>query len=304
MKKTALSSLLGLSVALLSSAALAQECPPGAVCAGAQLNTGIFGIGGSISIGGGVAPRPQAPVVVQPPASVVVQAPVPVYVQPPVYVPPPPPPPTVIYVPQPTRYVLTQPVTYTTTTYQWAGLQRGQTIGLGLFASGLSFGGRGENTVALGGAGAALRFRHHPHFATEVTLGGYYGRDYNGDLRSEVPATLNELVYFNPQHRLQVYGLLGVGLSWAAVQYEGLNAATRGRADAGYAYIGGQAGLGLEWQITRNFSLYTDARAFIRTRIDSEIETNPEYTRSNGTRTETTNTSAGVTGQLGAMFYF
>ena len=221
--------------------------------------------------------------------------PQPVYVQP-----------QTIYVQQPTRYVVSQPVQYTTTTtnYQWIGLQRNQAFGLGVFASGLSFGGRGDDRVALGGVGATMRFRYHPYLATELTLGGFFGRDYNGDTRAEVPATVNELIYFNPMHRLQVYGILGIGMSWASVQYEGANAVTRGRDTAGYAYFGGQAGLGLEWQITRNFSLFTDARAFVRTRVDTEVETNPEYTRSNGVRTETTNTSAGITGQLGAMFYF
>lgn len=294
MKKIALTSLLTLSATLFSAAALAQECPPGSFCAGAQLNTGIFGIGGSVQINGGVAPRP---VYVQPAPPVYVQAPQPVYVQP-----------QTVYVQQPTRYVITQqPVQYTTTTtsYQWVGLSRGQTIGLGVFGSGLSYGGgRGDDRVAMGGVGASMRFRYHPYLATELTLGGYFGRDYNGNQRAEVPATVNELIYFNPMHRLQVYGILGVGASWATVQYDGLDAATRGRDTAGFAYVGGQAGLGLEWQITRNFSLFTDARAFIRTRVDSETQTNPEFTRTNGTRTETTNTSAGVTGQLGAMFYF
>ncbi|MBK8693291.1 MAG: hypothetical protein IPN17_13570 [Deltaproteobacteria bacterium] len=299
MKKIALSSLLCVSATLFSSAALAQQCPPGAVCAGAQLNTGIFGIGGSLQIGGGVAaPRPvyvqpAQPVYVQPPQPVYVQAPQPVYVQP-----------QTVYVQQPTRYVVSQPVQYTTTSYQWIGLQRNQAVGFGAFASGLSYGGRGDNRVSLGGVGATMRFRYHPYLATELTLGGYFGRDYNGDQRAEVPATVNELIYFNPMHRLQVYGILGIGMSWASVQYEGANAVTRGRDTAGYAYFGGQAGLGLEWQLTRNFSLFTDARAFIRTRVDTEVETNPEYTRSNGVRTETTNTSAGITGQLGAMFYF
>ncbi len=299
MKKIALASLLCVSATLSSAAALAQDCPPGAACAGAQFNTGIFGIGGSIQINGGVtAPRP---VYVQPAPPVYVQAPQPVYVQAPqpVYVQP-----QTVYVQQPTRYVITQPVQYTTTSYQWIGLQRNQAIGLGAFASGLSYGGRGDNRVALGGVGATMRFRYHPYLATEVTLGAYFGRDYNGDQRAEVPATINELIYFNPMHRLQVYGLLGIGASWAAVQYEGANAVTRGRDTGGYAYFGGQVGLGLEWQLTRNFSLFTDARAFIRTRVDAEIQTNPEYTRSNGSRTETTNTSAGVTGQFGAMFYF
>lgn len=295
MKKIALASLLSVSATLLSTAALAQECPPGSFCAGAQINTGIFGIGGSLQINGGVAPAPN-PVYVQPAPPVYVQQ-QPVYVQP-----------QTIYMQQPTRYVVSQPVQYTTTTttanYQWIGLQRNQAVGLGVFASALSYGSRGDDRATLGGVGATLRFRYHPYLATELTLGGFYGRDYNGDTRAEVPATVNELIYFNPMHRLQVYGILGLGLSWASVQYEGLNAVTHGRDNAGYAYVGGQVGLGLEWQITHNFSLFTDARAFIRTRVDSEIETNPEFTRSNGTRTETTNTSAGVTGQLGAMFYF
>jgi hypothetical protein len=294
MKKIALASLLSVSATLLSAAVSAQDCPPGSLCAGAQINTGIFGIGGSVQINGGVAPP--RPVYVQP-------APQPVYVQPPqtVYVQP-----RTVYIQQPTRYVVSQPVQYTTTTtsYQWIGLQRNQAVGLGAFASGLSYGGRGENQVAMGGVGASLRFRYHPYFATELTLGGYFGRDYNGDQRAEVPATVNELFYFNPMHRLQVYGILGIGMSWASVQYEGLSAATHRRDTAGYAYFGGQAGLGLEWQITRNFSLFTDARAFIRTRVDAEVNSNPEFTRSNGTSTQTTNTSAGVTGQLGAMFYF
>jgi hypothetical protein len=299
MKKIALASLLSVSATLLSTAAFAQDCPPGSLCAGAQINTGIFGIGGSLQIGGGVAPRP---VYVQPAPPVYVQAPQPVYVQPqPVYVQP-----QTIYVQQPTRYVVSQPVQYTTTTtnYQWIGLQRNQAFGLGVFASGLSFGGRGDDRVALGGVGATMRFRYHPYLATELTLGGFFGRDYNGDTRAEVPVTVNELIYFNPMHRLQVYGVIGLGVSWATVQYEGLNAITHSRDQAGYAYVGAQAGLGLEWQLTRNFSLFTDARAFIRTRVDAEVESNPEFSRSNGTRTETTNTSAGVTGQFGAMFYF
>lgn len=300
MKKIALSSLLCVSATLFSTVALAQECPPGSFCAGAQVNTGIFGIGGNIQINPGVVTQPR-PVYVQPAPP----PPQPVYVQQPVYVPPPVYVQQPVYVAPPVRYVVAQPVTYTTTatSYQWIGLQRNQAFGLGAFASGLG-GGSGDHRLSLWGAGATARFRYHPYFATEFTIGGYFGRDYNGDQRSEVPVTVNELIYFNPMHRLQVYGILGVGLSWAAVQYEGLNAVTRGRDNGQYTYVGGQAGLGLEWQITRNFSLFTDARAFVRTRVDGEVNTNPEYTRSNGTHTETTNTSVGITGQLGAMFYF
>ncbi len=269
MNKTALSSLISLGALLVASTASAQPCPAGSwLCANLQ-------------IGGGVAVTPPPPP--PPPATVVVEA------QP-------------VYVPPPRTYVVTTtPVVTYQRTYNVVGFNRDQTVGIGAFASGISLGSR-EHGGGLGGAVAAARFRYHPYLATELTLGVYGGSDYNGDARAEVPATLSELVYFNPMHRLQVYGLIGIGGSWATVEYA--NPSARGRDAGGYAYIGGQLGLGLEWQITRHFALFTDVRAFLRTRIDSETQINPEFSRTNGGRTETTNTSAGVVGNLGAMFYF
>lgn len=298
MNKIALSSLLSLSVFLLNSAASAQNCPPGSFCVGGQVNLGVgAGISAGLQIGTVRPPPPPATVVMTPlappPQVIVVEQP-----SPPVYVQAPPP-----------RVVVTSVPTYTyttTTTVSYVGTGRSRGFGLGAFAAGLAFGSHGgEGTSGMGGGGAMVRFRHHPVFASELSLSGVVGRDYNRDSRVEVPLTVSGLVYFNPQNRFQVYGVIGVGMSWAAVAYNESNAAARRLDTANYSYFGGLAGLGFEWQLSPNFSVFTDARAFIRTRVDAEANNNPEFTRLNSSgRVETTNVSAGVAGQLGGIFYF
>lgn len=299
MKKIALSSLLASASLLVTTLAQAQNCPPGSwLCADLQIGGGVSG---GVVIGGGRPVAPAAPVVVQPPppAPVLVPAPPPpvVVMQPaPVYVPP----------PQPVVVVRQQPVYYTTYTPAVALPDRPQTFGLGAYASGLflSTHESSRSGAAMGGGAVMMRYRHTPFLASEATLGGMVGRDYNGDRRAEVPVTVGGALYFNPRNRFQVYGLLGVGMSFATVRYDGDNARFRGREDASYTYLGGYAGLGAEWQLSRNFSLLFDVRGFIRGRVDREVETNPEFTRYNGPRVETTNVSMGMTGQLGAMFWF
>ncbi|MBL8602962.1 MAG: outer membrane beta-barrel protein [Myxococcales bacterium] len=263
----------------------AQTCPPGSIlCANLQ-----FGAGVSVNtVPPPPPPMPAAPVVI-------VQAPPP----PPVYYAPPPPPPT-------RMVVVTQPeVAYTTTTYQTYGFAGRQQLGFGVFGAGLALGERESSRGAgMGGVGANMRFRYSPHFATELAIAAVAGRDYNGDDRAEVPLTVSQLFYFNPQNRLQLYALVGLGGSFAGVTYTDASARERGRDNAAYGYFGAQAGLGLEWQLSRNFSLFGDFRGFIRTRVDNEVEINPEFRRAQGGRVETTNTSAGVMGTFGGMFYF
>lgn len=273
MKKSALTSLFSLGTFLVASTASAQPCPPGSwLCANLQ-------IGGGVSV---TPPPPPPPPPPQPPVVIVQAEPV--------------------YVPPPQTYVVTSTPTVTyQNTYRVWGLGTDNNFGIGAFASGISLGSRDHSSSLLGGV-AVARFRYHPYFATELTLGLYGGTDYNGDTRAEVPLTVSEMVYFNPMHRLQVYGLLGIGSSWATVNYA--NPTARGRDTGSYTYIGGQVGLGLEWHITRRFALFTDVRGFLRTRVDSETDTNPEFTRTLGARTETSNSSLGVVGNIGAMFYF
>jgi len=298
MKKIALPTLITLSTVVAAPAAFAQSCPPGSwLCADVQIGTGVA----------------QPPVVVEQP---VVQ-------QPPVVVYQPPPPPQTVYIQQP-RVVVTTVPTYTTyqTTYQptysWVGMGREQAFGIAAHVGGAFLPGRGYGTSAAGmwGAGGSLRFRSHPWLATELTFDVFSGRDYNGDSRTEMPFTLNELVYLNPQNRFQFYGLLGLGLSWAAVTHDGgstvggtgslptTSAFTHGPSSDNYAYIGGQLGFGAEWQITPRFSLYSDVRGFLRTRIDQSADSSPEFTRTSDGHTQTSNTSMGSTFQLGALLYF
>lgn len=302
MKKIALSTVLASASLLATSLVHAQDCPPGSLlCAGLQIGAGISG---GVVIGGGrpapapLPPPPPAP----PPASVVVQAPMVEFQPAPVYVQPPPPP-VVIYRPA--------PVVYTTTTLVPAPapapvLMQRQQVGLGAYASGLFLGGSdsARERPAMGGAGAMMRYRHTPHVASEATIAGMWGRDYNGDARAEVPVTLGGVVYFNPRNRFQIYGVLGAGLSFASVQYDLPNAQRRGMSEAGYFYLGGYTGIGAEWQITQHFSLIFDVRGFMRARVDRNADENPEFTRTRGTATQTSNASMGLTGNLGAMFWF
>ncbi len=280
MNKHALTSLFSLSMLLASSSAFAQTFSAG----------GWIGGGISVSAGVQVGPVPPPPPPPPPQEVIVIQ-------QRPVYIPPPPP-----------RIVVATVPTYTyttTTTVSYLGTNR-RALGLGGFAAGLGFGSHGDDGArGMGGVGATLRYRQHPMFATELSIAGMAGTDYNSDSRVEVPVTLSELIYFNPQNRFQLYAVVGVGASWASVTYNDANARARGVDGAAYTYIGGLAGLGAEWQLTPNFSIYGDARAFIRTRVDPGTRDNAEFSRINAAgHTETSNASVGVLGQLGGIFYF
>jgi hypothetical protein len=159
----------------------------------------------------------------------------------------------------------------------------------------LQIGGLFSDRVAMGGGGAAFRVRPIEHLAIDLGLGIYGGQDYQGADRWEVPVVADILVFFNPGDRLQVYALAGGGVS---VGQQG--SYTRWDRDfiasRDLAYVGAEAGLGLEWRLGRHFALNADVRAFIREQVGGGVEF-VEGTRS-------TNTSAGVYGNLGMTFYF
>ncbi len=294
MNKLALTTF-ALGISLAAPSAFAQQaCPPGSwLCA-------------DITIGGGVVAPP--PVVApmpyyQPPPPVVVIPPRPrVYLVPPpparVYVAPPP---VIVYQPAP---VYQQPVYYQQPAprYVLPPAPRRGYVGLQLGVAGSYIG----NGSAMGGVNGGLRFRGQGHFGGELSVGVFGGRDFNGDARTEVPASLNALVYFNPQNRFQVYGLIGAGVGWAHAEYAPNNRnAHGGLAGADYGYFGGNLGLGAELQLSQRFSLFADVRGFVRTRIDRNASSNPEFSRVNVLGTlESTNVSVGLLGQVGAALYF
>lgn len=157
-----------------------------------------------------------------------------------------------------------------------------------------SIGGIAAESVSMGGFAAALRLRPTDHFAFDLGVGAYSGEDWNGQQRLEVPITLDLLAFVNPRRRLQLYFVLGVGASAAFLEDE---TSWNQDYDPSYTYLGGTAGIGLEWRLGQHFALNADARGFLRRRVDSD---EPEFV--DGTRE--TNTSAGLLGNLGATVYF
>lgn len=290
---------------LLAAPAAAQttECQPGDLfCAELRIGPGRAGI----RIGGEPAPPPPPPVVVQPapePPTVIVQ---PVPPPPPVVVQPAPQPPTVIVQPAPPppppQQVYVQPAPRPVHVRPQPRRERFpySSTGLHLHMDGLF----GED-LAMGGGGAAFRIRPIPHIALDLGAGLYGGSDYNGMDRYEIPVTADVLFFFNPRHRFQFYALVGVGGSFAHA--EGINFRDPDRSltyqSRDYAHLGGEAGIGLEWRISRVFALNLDVRGFIRERVDGDARPEFREITSDG-RLQSTNTSGGFRGRVGMTFYF
>src|SRR5690606_13105956 len=228
-------------------------------------------------------PAPQPPVVIVQPEPEPPPPPVVVQPQPPTVIvqPAPQPPPPQVYVPpRPRRLVRPED------RFPYSSL------GLHLHLDGL-FG----DDVGMGGGGGALRIRPIPHIGIDIGASIYGGEDWNGLDRVEVPLQADVLFFFNPYNRFQFYALLGVGASFSHA--EGWNDRLERPEDRNYMHIGGEAGLGLEWRISRGFALNLDVRAFIRQRVDGNPR--PEFISESGKQTDT---SGGFVGRVGMTFYF
>ncbi len=286
---------------IAAPAAAQTQCQPGDLfCAELRIGPGQ----GTVRIGPAQQPLPPPPpVVVQP----MPQAQPPVVVVEPEYAPPPPPP---APMPQPPIVVL-QPappppppqVMYRQRPVPMQRVRRVRTdrypyssTGLHLHIDGLA----GQD-VLMGGFGGAFRIRPIPHVALDFGAGLFGGSDYNGLDRVEVPVTADLLVFFNPQHRFQFYGVLGIGGSWSHA--EGMNIRIGEPENRDYYHLGGQLGLGVEWRISRVFALNLDVRGFVRQRVDGN-ET-PEFREMDSDGTwMSTDTSGGAVGRFGMTFYF
>lgn len=152
------------------------------------------------------------------------------------------------------------------------------------------FGGTFGPQVVMGGFQGALRFRPKEHVGIDLGSGYFAGNDYQGFYRTEIPVTANALFFVNPQHKLQLYFLIGPGLSFGRV--DTFNEVRR------MTHIGGQAGMGIEWRLAPVFALNVDVRGILRHRIDNDPR--PEFI--DGTRS--TNTSGGAMLTFGGTLYF
>ncbi len=281
------------AVLLLAAPASAQqtECQPDDLfCAEVRIGPAQ----GGIRIGPGH--QQPAPPPAQPPTVIVQPQPQP---------PPPPQPPVVVvqpqarpvYRPRPVQTYVVQQPPQQVHVHQPRDRFPYSSTGIQLHVDGI-FGDR----LGMGGAGAAFRIRPNPWFALDIGGALYGGTDYNGLDRVDVPLTVDAIFFFNPHHRFQFYALVGVGAAYSYAQ--GYNINTNRSVDGrSYFHLGGEAGIGIEWRISRVFALNFDVRGFLRQRVDENPE--PEFIERNalgGTRS--TDLSGGMLGRAGMTFYF
>jgi Outer membrane protein beta-barrel domain len=162
--------------------------------------------------------------------------------------------------------------------------------------------GRGAaRDAGMGGGGLGVRFKPMRRFGIEADADYYGGTDYSGNTRNEEAFTLNGLLFINPRSRAQAYLVAGLGFSTAHVSCDPSAGCAGGAFDAQYGYFGGQTGAGFELRLGRTLALNADLRGFLRTRIDSGAQSQPEFVDAFG---HTSNTSAGALFTAGMTFYF
>jgi hypothetical protein len=209
-----------------------------------------------------------------------------------------PPPPVVVYQPPPPTVVVhardAPPPYY----YVPKKAPPRKEWGLNLHAGGTMMGeGRDGNAgMVLGGLG--LRFRPIPQAAIEGVLDFAGGRDYNGYRRNETGFTLNGLIFLNPRNVTQVYLLGGFGWSGATAVDDRSGVDT---VEYHYGYFGMQAGIGLEFRLSKVVALNVDMRGLLRGRIDHDARFHPEFVSSSG---KSTNASGAGLLQGGITFYW
>jgi opacity protein-like surface antigen len=152
-----------------------------------------------------------------------------------------------------------------------------------------------DSDSGMGGLGFALRARPNGYFALDFGLDFMNGRDYQGYKRSEVPFSINALIFVNPRNKLQFY-MLG-GLNWSSA-----NVDKGDGAEAKYSYFGLQMGAGLEFRVSKTVALNFDVIGFVRGRTDDGARSSPEFVDPNTGRQ--TNTSGGGLMRGGLTFYW
>jgi opacity protein-like surface antigen len=172
-------------------------------------------------------------------------------------------------------------------------------VNLHLAAAAIGHGVAGD--AGMGGGGVGLRYKPMPHFGFEADVDFYGGTDYQGNSRSEEALSFNALFFVNPRSMAQAYFLAGLGGSRAHVSCDPASGCGGGSFDAQYGYFGGQAGGGVELRLGRVVALNVDLRGFVRTRVDSQAQSQPEFVDAFG---RTTNTSAGALFTGGMTLYF
>ncbi len=141
-------------------------------------------------------------------------------------------------------------------------------FGLNLRGEGAAFASAYGGTSAMGGVGISFRYRPVPMFALDIGGDILGGKDYYKNARIESAFSMTGMLYFNPGSHVQLYALGGLNLTHAEIDNGG------GLLDSGWwnttphNYIGGHAGLGLEFRVSRHIGLDIDGVGLLRHRID------------------------------------
>jgi hypothetical protein len=170
---------------------------------------------------------------------------------------------------------------------EWGGQLRLEAMGMGNQAA---------KGAGMGGFGLSLRPRPTPHFAIDCGIDFLGGIDFRGYSRDEVAFLVNPMVFLNPQDKVQVYLLGGVGFSWAHLD-------NPDGAPIRYSYVGIDAGTGLEWRFSRHMAFGGDLVLFVRGRTDPEASRQPEFVERKYPG-RTTNASGGALLRTGLTFYW
>jgi hypothetical protein len=152
-----------------------------------------------------------------------------------------------------------------------------------------------SSEAGMGGIGFGVRPRISPHFAVDFGIDFLQGHDFYAEERRETAFFINPTFFVNPRNRAQLYVFGGLGFSGADVTHADQ---TRSR----YAYMGFDAGLGLELRFWRHFAIDGDLLAFVRRRTDDAASLSPEFVDPRTGRS--TNTSGGALFRVGMTYYF
>lgn len=181
-------------------------------------------------------------------------------------------------------------------------------FGVALRVEGMTFGTSktAASNAAMGGAGLSLRYRPLPAFAIDLGVDVLAGNDYNGFSRTEIPLSLNAMIYLNPRSRFQVYLFGGMHVSRAEVKSTlpdfRLQRTDEGEYSTKYTYLGGQGGMGFEFRVSRRVGIFLDGLGFYRGRLGAD-GTPPEFVDPRNPQ-RTTNKSAGGLARAGISLWW
>ena len=162
------------------------------------------------------------------------------------------------------------------------------------------------SNYSMAGLGIGGRARPDEAVALDLSLDSMAGVDYSGHRRTELALDFSTTVFFNPRDRVQGFLLAGLGWSRADVSYKvhemSAAGAVKSQHDDTYYYFGLFAGLGVEWRFDSRWSTDLALIGFLRNRMDSKAENNPEFVDPK-TKLATNSSGFGLL-RLGLNYYF